>query len=463
MSKAKSLQQIAEVVRQGRHIVLPAEPKPLSARDASTLLARLADQEEATIAIAADFAVPPYAGALALNAVLHRLFGFALRPNGSRMINVAVPVGPDEHKSACWGAFEVPGTTIKLGCDTTRMGNNFTAFRLYGQCEAQHQPIAEQLFAEIRKEIRESSIYRGKAIQIAQQGGNLDLTRPDSIRFMAVDPMLRDRLILNSETREAVETELFAPIEHYEFAKEVWGVKMNRVVLLSGTYGTGKSLTGAALAAVAVECGATFVLLKNVAALPGALELARVMELPRVVVFAEDVDRVMSGDRDADKDTLLNLLSGVESATTEVQVVLTTNNIESIHPAMIRRFQAVVEYQLPDAAATARLIELYGNGRVGKLGTVPEVLAGNLPALIEATVETAKLSAIRHGREMITGDDLLYAARQLDLIARLATREVEPEPLSTALEQVGKGMLNGQTERLAQIERKVAQIWDQIC
>ena len=463
-SRSAKAQELAQVIREGNRIVLPALPEPMPTMTGANILYALAEQERSTVDLHAEFNVPLYAGALAMVAVMERLFGFAVSRNTVRQTMfgpvsippdvINVPVGPGEYKEVLWGTFMIPGTKIMLNCSAAQKNGNLLAFSLNGECPYAERPLAAQFFDEIRKEIKENSIYKGKAIQFDQHpNGKLDLSKPDSIRFIRTDPELRHRIILNSSTLDAVETELFAPIEHYEFAKSAWKINMNRVVLLSGTYGTGKSLTGAALAGVAVANNCTFVLLKNVVALPEALELIRLLDLPRVVIFAEDIDRVMSGSRDQDKDTLLNLISGVESATSEVSLVLTTNNIEAIHPAMIRRFQAVVEYQLPDAEAAERLVRLYGAGRVSanKLIKSPKLLAGVLPSLIKDTVETAKLAAIRGARHEITDDDLVYAAQQLDTRKRLATRELKPEPLTTALAAVGEAMYNGQAEMLKDI------------
>ena len=312
--------------------------------------------------------------------------------------------------------------------------------------------MAQQLFAEIRTEIKERSIYQGQAILLKQDGGELKLGDPDSVRFIETDPALRESLILNTETRDAIEVELMTPIEHKDYAKETWGVSMNRVVLLSGTYGTGKSMTGAALAAVTAQNGGTFILLRNVSGLPAAIDFVKVLGLQNVVIFAEDVDRVMTGERDADKDTLLNLISGAESAVTEMMIVLTTNNIETIHPAMIRRFQAVVDYGLPDEDTVRRLCYLYGYGRVqGDLVEAPKVLAGKLPALIKDCVNSAKLAAVRAKRAYITDEDLVFASKQLETRDRLSRREVKSEPLAAAMAQVGRALQNGHGEVLDMI------------
>lgn len=463
MAKTKTLTEVASVVRHGREIVLPAEPKPMETRTAADLLYELAAQEDQTVGLAAQFTTPPYAGALALSDVLERLFGF--RKNaGRRPTFVNVPVGHEQYRQAVWGAFEVPNTSIVLECNIYRTESGMVAFAVSGHCKARDQVIANELFAEVRREIKGRSIYKGKAFQIAQKGANLDLTRPDSIKFLATDATLRERLILPREVQDALEDELFTPVERYEFARDQWGVDMNRVVLLSGTYGTGKSLSGAALAAVCEENGLAFILLENVVALPAVISFCREIGLDRAVVFAEDVDRVMNGNRDGDKDTLLNLISGADKAGVELMVVLTTNDIEAIHPAMIRRFSAAIEFTLPDADCAERLVRFYGNGKVqGHLVEAPALLAGVMPALIEDTVESAKLSAIRRGDNHIIDADLVKAARKLATRQRLATREMAKPQAEQVVEQFGKLLGNGQGAALADLQNRVEEIHNQLC
>lgn len=460
MAEKKSLKQLAEVVREGRKIILPADPEPMAARTAALLLKNLAEQEEETISLLAEFKATPWAGLVALYTALERLHGFVLNKPKETFFGpvppaaVTVQVGPDSYRDVIWGVFTIPGTTISLE-PSVGQANGIATFKLQGQAQRKDREIAQQLFAEIRQEVQENSIYQGRAITLKQDDDNpaeLDLAGADSIRFLRTDPTLRGSLVLNQHTLDAVEVELMTPVEHRDYAKEVWGISMNRVVLLSGTYGTGKSMTGAALAHVVTENGGTYILLRNVAALPRAIDFVKVFGLRNVVIFAEDIDRVMSGARDSDKDTLLNLISGAESAVTEIMIVLTTNDIEKIHPAMIRRFQAVVDYGLPDEDCARRLVLHYGAGRVqGDLKESPKLLAGQLPALIKDCVNSAKLAAVRARREFVEDEDLVFAAQQLDVRARLSQREVKPEPLAVALQQLGKALSNGQGEAIEMI------------
>jgi SpoVK/Ycf46/Vps4 family AAA+-type ATPase len=72
-------------------------------------------------------------------------------------------------------------------------------------------------------------------------------------------------------------------------------VPLKRGVLLEGPYGTGKTLTAFVTAKKCVENGWTFIMLDRVAALKEALTFAR-MYAP-AVVFAEDIDRSVEGER----------------------------------------------------------------------------------------------------------------------------------------------------------------------
>lgn len=469
----KSLKERADIIRQGRQIVVPAEPKPMSYAVAAGILLDREEAEQAEVRLNAVFKTLPYPGMIAFTAALERLFGFTLfkeltvkgffGPQAVAPVTQTVPVGPDEHKQVVWADYAVPGTTIKLR-PTVVYESGIALFALEGECKQMDRPVAEELYEVIRQEIKERSPLSGRAFRLKMDNlGKLELGDSDAVQYIRTNPQLRHQLILHQDTLDQIETEVFTPVEDYDFLKTEWGMDMNRVVLLSGPYGTGKSMTMAAMASVVAENGGTFILLDSVAALQDAIRFTRVLELRRVTICAEDIDRIMSGDRDQDKDTVGNMISGVQSSTTEMSLIVTTNDIEKIHPFMIRRFNAVVEFRLPDAVAVERLIRLYGGDLVqGDLTEAPKALAGNMPSLIKDVVGTAKLSARRFKREHITDQDLLVAARQIQTRARLAERKLEPEPAIAIVQNFGKLLRNGEAAQMERIVEMVDEIHDRL-
>src|SRR6202000_3403134 len=79
------------------------------------------------------------------------------------------------------------------------------------------------------------------------------------------------------------------------------------------------------------------------------------------IVFCEDIDRETDGSRDEELDAILNTIDGVDSKNTEIMLVLTTNEVQNIHPAMLRpgRLDALLTLDYPDSEAVGRLIRHY--------------------------------------------------------------------------------------------------------
>jgi transitional endoplasmic reticulum ATPase len=227
---------------------------------------------------------------------------------------------------------------------------------------------------------------------------------------------------------------------HREYCKK-YKIPLKRGILLSGTYGTGKTLVSYATARLCLEQGWTFLMTERADELVNMIDFAK--QYQPAVVFCEDIDRVVAGERSVDMDEILNIIDGVESKNTEIMIVLTTNHVEKIHRAMLRpgRLDAVINVLPPDAQAVEKLIRLYGRGLVPvseDLTAVGEALAGEIPAVIRECIERAKLYAISDGslngnQITITGDNLLTASKsmrsQLELLRDKKELTKTPEVL----------------------------------
>ena len=192
--------------------------------------------------------------------------------------------------------------------------------------------------------------------------------------------------------------------------------------MLSGPYGTGKTLLAYVTAGIAVEGGWTFVYLEDVLQLPEAIQLAT-QQFGRTVIFAEDLDK--AGD-DPD-NRISNALDGLDSKESEIMVIVTTNHIDNVPQILKRpgRFDCILPINEPDKEAQERLIQVYGRGLIAKgtdLGPVAQLLADEkvIPAVTREVVERSKLSFVardprgaERGLVSITGDDLFWAAKTM--------------------------------------------------
>src|SRR5690606_20126549 len=116
----------------------------------------------------------------------------------------------------------------------------------------------------------------------------------------------------------------------------------------------------------AVQNGITYLYVPRADELKDAIEFAKLYQNPASVVFCEDIDRVTKGERSVAMDDILNIIDGIDTKTANIMVVLTTNHMDNINPAMLRpgRLDAVIPVTPPDAKAVERLIRVYAKGAV---------------------------------------------------------------------------------------------------
>jgi transitional endoplasmic reticulum ATPase len=217
----------------------------------------------------------------------------------------------------------------------------------------------------------------------------------------------------------------------------------------------GKTLTARVTAKKCTENGWTFIYLDDVADLKKALEFSR--QYQPAVIFAEDIDQVLDdpNQRDSKVNEILNSIDGLESKSTEVITVLTTNNVANITQAMLRpgRLDTVVPVRAPDAQAAIRMVKLFAGERMAASEDLTEVgrlLDGKIPAVIREVVERSKLSAVRRSKETgtlnIVAADIEVAANgmfaHLELLKpkEVDTRDVQVRAAETLGVTLGGGI-----------------------
>lgn len=448
LDKAVEAVVVAEIVHQGEKLILP---DGVSLTQAMSLIERRMAYEEETIEMSESFDVFPWDGANAFDIVLTRKYGWSpaqATPSfwgdmPPKMINIEVANGVT--KTIPWGQFSLPN--IK-GYLTTSSANKEgrVVFALEAIVKRESKSQVDSLFSDVREYLKTGSIYRGQAIRMRfknDDGKKLGMPQP---KFMRTDDIDEASLIYSREVTNAVETNLFTPIKRVRELKAN-GISVKRGVLLGGVYGTGKTMAAKVASKYAVESGVTFLYVQRADELADAINFARQYQDPACVIFCEDIDRVMDGERDVAMDDILNVIDGIDTKTANIIVVLTTNNLMGIHPAMLRpgRLDAVIDIKAPDAEAIQRLLRVYGGDAIAAtedLTRVGMLLDGNIPAVIAEVVKRAKLSQLKFNRvgetvTRITAEALEDAAEtmsgQLDLLFMQSRGpEVKPE-FTTAL------------------------------
>merc|ERR1719399_919154 len=227
------------------------------------------------------------------------------------------------------------------------------------------------------------------------------------------------------EIKEAVEL----PLTNPELYEDI-GIRAPKGVILYGEPGTGKTLLAKA---VANQTSATFLRVTGSELIQKYLgdgpklvrELFRVAdEQAPTIVFIDEIDAVgtkrydstSGGEREIQRTMLelLNQLDGFDERG-DVKVIMATNRIDSLDPALLRpgRIDRKIEFPLPDEKTKRRIFDIH----IGRMTCADDVdieefvqakedLSG---ADIKAICSEAGLLALRERRMKVTQDDFKKA------------------------------------------------------
>lgn len=437
------------IKHNGNAIILPAQPVKMSYQLGAATLIRKHEEDEQEVDINEQTDAFPKDGAVAFQLAMQRTFGWVTAVPTPTFFGKKPPqtmdveIGYNKRMSVIWGRFEIPGVEGYVECGATRTPKG-PRFVIGGNVKRKHFHIIRDLAELTRKIATEESIYRNKAIKIhVDDEGAVDWD--EGIGFVDISNVNPDELIFSDSTYRQINTSLWTLIEKTSICRD-HKIPLKRGILLSGRYGTGKTLTSTVTALKAVANSWTFLTINRVSGLDEVLHFAR--KFQPCVIFAEDIDRIVSGDdRSVKIDDVLNTIDGIGSKGTEIVVVLTTNHIEKINRAMLRpgRLDAVIDVTPPDENAVRKLVRLYGRSLVDasdSLDRSAKVLAGQIPAMIREAVERAKLYAIsRSGTERVTDEDIHDAAVGMEAHMKLLETPAET-PRAPSLEEIVVAAVN---------------------
>jgi transitional endoplasmic reticulum ATPase len=427
-----------EIMRTGKHITLPDDPQPMTYDEGIKALMRKRDEEEEEVSVTERVNAFYYDGLAAFARAMRNLFGWTQAipiPTWFGAVPpqvVSIEVGYGVTMQCLSGRFSIPNVEGWVSTGAWEDNQGRTMFQVQAVVKRKHEHVIRALAKETRAEVLKSSIYKGKAIRLTtHDDGTLNGEAPSFFDLSKASDMV---LIFSKDVETQIDVNLLSLIR-YTSAVRKHKIPLKRGILLAGKYGTGKTLTATKTAEACEANGWTFILLDRVAGLSSALAMARLYQ--PAVVFAEDIDRVISGQERTTKiDDILNTVDGVESKSAEIIVVLTSNHMEKINQAMLRpgRLDAVIEILPPDAEAAQRLMKHYSAGLIPEDVPLPNAgaeLAGQIPATIREVTERAKLYALTlsYGQPDITLTDeaLTFSARQMKAHLDLLNEDREPK------------------------------------
>ncbi|GAV46594.1 hypothetical protein ZYGR_0A01860 [Zygosaccharomyces rouxii] len=231
------------------------------------------------------------------------------------------------------------------------------------------------------------------------------------------------------EIKEAVEL----PLTHPELYEEM-GIRPPKGVILYGAPGTGKTLLAKA---VANQTSATFLRIVGSELIQKYLgdgpRLCRQIfkvaaEHSPSIVFIDEIDAIgtkryesnSGGEREVQRTMLelLNQLDGFDDRG-DIKVVLATNRIETLDPALIRpgRIDRKILFENPDMNTKKRILGIHTakmnlseDVRLDELVTSKDDLSG---ADIQAMCTEAGLLALRERRMQVTAEDFKQAKERV--------------------------------------------------
>ena len=477
---AKTLEQnekqvhVADIVRHGEKLIVPDGMK-LS--DVLDLVKRRMTFEEEEVVVRRTYNVFPWDGAHALMLALTERYGWAAAEatpgffgsNPPQMLDVQVGYG--QTKKVPWGRFSLPQVEGFVQCSAQKKDGR-VSFELVGKVLRKDEPTIELLFDTVEKTLRTNSIYMGKAIKIRFRDNDGDLLEMPEPEFMNLNGISRDSLVYSDDVQNLIETNLFTPIERVSdcIANDM---PVKRGVLLGGPYGTGKTMAATVAAALATNVGVTYVYVPRSDELSDAIQFAKQYSDKACVIFCEDIDRAVSGERSVKMDDILNILDGIDTKSSRIITVLTTNHLENINPAMLRpgRLDAIIDVTAPDAKAVEKLVRLYGRETIAAdadLTLVGEALAGTIPAVIAEVVKRAKLHQLQYQEpgtliKEISSQALLDSALTIQAQRKLLEEQSKPkvkEP--TFNEVIAAAVAPAIAEGVKRIARDVSEMHEHV-
>jgi len=344
-----------DITFEGDRLVVP---KNMTLDQAGAFLAQKSKELEKETSFQHVFDYRPYDGAWCAWNFMQRTFGVV--GHKDRLIRsmfgttkappemISIPSGVGTTEQVPWGRVELPflpGAVFEF--ETFYHEEKGPLFWIQATAPKKWRFEIEGIFKGVEEELRERSLYRGKAFD--------GQANPEFIDLSSVDP----RLVVYSEQVQAdLEAHIWMQLRHPEECV-AQGIPFKRSVLIHGPFGTGKTLAALLTGQEAARAGWTFI-----KARPGRDNIFVVMQTARLyepcVVFYEDIDQVADADT-ADRAgvaQLLDVFDGIEAKGTKILCVLTTNYPEKITKGMARpgRLDAMIEISELDQQGVEALV-----------------------------------------------------------------------------------------------------------
>lgn len=420
-------------------------PQGMSYAAARTWLTKFEQDEELMLNINHRIEGFPLDVARAFYKAILESYGFVeAKPSMFQGVTmVSMPTGVDTQESVLWGPVSFPGIEGRFTIQAD-ISEGVPAAVLVGSTRKKYIQAIEHIAQRTRELLASDSVYKGKAFRISlsfMSGDESFDPEHDAPKFIDLRDVKDSDLILSEEAQFDIATSLWNRLEQPDLVART-GVPLKHGILLEGPYGVGKTLLGRVAAKKASENNWTFIYLEQVKDLASAIRFAPLCA--PAIVFAEDADLALDGERDGDLNEILNVMDGLDTKDQPIIVVLTTNRVGQFSPASLRagRIDTIIHLDAPDRWTAPLFIRRFVGTALAPGENVDELggkFAGLVPSFIQEAVNKARLHALyRTGsvEGQVTLDDLARAAESMR--RHIALASPVPEKTITPGGQIGE-------------------------
>lgn len=429
-----------DIVYEGTKLVIPAKWQS-DPKQALKYLTTYVQGEEEEATFTRKFNYRPWDGAINAFHIMRATFGFVKGEAIETMFGkippafIQVPISATETEEVPWGDFSIPfldKTRFNFHATSSDLG---VIFEVTVTSPRKNRFAIEGIFQLIEEELKNNSIYRGKAFD-------------NEAKFLDLKGVSREKVVYSGTVEADLQAHVWAPIMYSQKHRDL-GLSLKRSVLMYGPYGTGKSMSASLTAQICEANGWSFVLARPGADFRDVMNTARMYQ--PCVVFMEDAETIAAaGDADQISE-VLDIFDGISAKGTELMVILTTNHPDQIHRGMMRpgRLDAVIEISELDDAGIEKLLRAAIPANMLEtdidFSTVVGAYKGYMPAFIKEAADRAIRYTISRGEgevnTLISAVDLVAAAEGLrPQFNRMmdAPEAAEKTPLTVAFEQTVK-------------------------
>ncbi len=361
-------------VPNGDPILVPAE---LELQMASKLISARIEEIYGSTSKIRTYKVSPYEGAAALYQGLVDIFQVVTTGSSTQ---IAVQLAPERIVTIYWGTLVVPTINSEFATHYTHQDDSF-CFVVKAQYPKKFEKEVTDLLDCVDKMLNDGLLYRGSAIQMRFRDSD-----GDSVPFVTPKPLEISEAYSLARYSKAIQLRLnreILPIFKNTLVLPRLGITVKKGILLSGSYGGGKSLLVMNIVHEAMQNGWTVIYLLDAFSLSDAYKMAQ-RHTPCLIVV-EDIDEV-SRQRTARFNEMLNVIDGIASKDDRIVTVMTTNNLASINGALRRPGRSDIILEIGSLDPETALEILYAHLPESKSINNVQSLGSDLSKLTGASI-----------------------------------------------------------------------------